>query len=221
MARTAGDCIDCGQCVAVCPTGVDIREGPNLGCIQCGLCIDACDAVMKKIERPARLIAYDTDVNIARRLAGKPNMFRPIRSRTILYAAIIAIVGGVMLAALIGRRDMTVSAMHDRNPMFVKTADGSIRNALTIHIVNRELATRRFSLRIDQPQDARLAIVGDQQTQDGAPVVEVGPDQVLELRMLVTIPPGANPPPSQQLVFKVTDVATGKTATAADNFFAP
>ena len=55
----AGDCVDCHQCVYVCPTGVDIRNGPNLGCIQCGLCIDACDAVMAKIDRPARLIAAD------------------------------------------------------------------------------------------------------------------------------------------------------------------
>src|SRR3954452_8748287 len=74
----AGDCIDCNQCVAVCPTGVDIRDGANLGCIQCGLCIDACDSVMERIGRPPRLIAYDTDVNIERREAGKPNAFRPI-----------------------------------------------------------------------------------------------------------------------------------------------
>ncbi len=149
------------------------------------------------------------------------SVFRPIRSRTILYAAVIAIVGGVMLAALIGRHDMTVSAMHDRNPMFVKTADGSIRNALTVHIVNRQSATRRFAVRLERPQDARLASSATSRQQNGSPIVEVGPDQVLELRMLVTIPPGANPPPSQQLVFKVTDLATGETATAVDNFFAP
>ncbi|MGO9672640.1 MAG: FixG Ig-like domain-containing protein [Methylocella sp.] len=52
-------------------------------------------------------------------------------------------------------------------------------------------------------------------------MVEIGPDQVLELRALVTVPPGANPPPSQQLVLKVTDLSTDETATAADNFFAP
>ena len=55
--KPAGDCIDCRQCVNVCPTGVDIRKGAQLGCIQCGLCIDACDAVMTKINRPIRLIA--------------------------------------------------------------------------------------------------------------------------------------------------------------------
>ena len=62
--EAAGDCIDCMQCVAVCPTGVDIRKGSQLGCIQCGLCIDACDAVMAKVHRPTRLIAYDTDENL-------------------------------------------------------------------------------------------------------------------------------------------------------------
>ncbi len=88
----AGDCVDCYQCVHACPTGVDIRGGPNLGCIQCGLCIDACDAVMAKIGRPPRLIAYDTDINIKRRQAGEQPFVRIVRARTVLYVAIIAIV---------------------------------------------------------------------------------------------------------------------------------
>src|SRR3954470_1994503 len=98
-----GDCIDCLQCVHVCPTGVDIREGPNLGCIQCGLCIDACDAVMAKVGRPARLIAYDTDLNILGRQQGKAPLYRLMRMRTALYVAIIALVGGVMTFALVTR----------------------------------------------------------------------------------------------------------------------
>ena len=84
--QPAGDCIDCLQCVHVCPTGVDIRDGPDLGCIQCGLCIDACDAVMAKIGRPARLIAYDTDINIKRRAAGRSNRSTGSARRTVLYA---------------------------------------------------------------------------------------------------------------------------------------
>ena len=86
----AGDCIDCKQCVHVCPTGVDIRNGANLGCIQCGLCIDACDAMMTKLGRSTGLIAYDTDINIKRRREGKPNFVKIMRLRTMLYAAIIA-----------------------------------------------------------------------------------------------------------------------------------
>src|SRR5581483_7410816 len=67
LGEQVGDCIDCYQCVAVCPTGIDIRNGAQLDCIQCGLCIDACDTVMKKIGRPKRLIGYDNDINIHRR----------------------------------------------------------------------------------------------------------------------------------------------------------
>lgn len=216
-----GDCIDCNQCVAVCPTGVDIRKGADLGCIQCGLCIDACDSVMEKIGRPPRLIAYDTDVNVARRLAGKANVFKPIRSRTILYAVIIAIVGAVMLSALAKRTNMSVSAMHDRNPMFVKTADGSIRNAFTIHIVNRESMARRFEIKTEGFDAASVEAVGISNGANGWPMVEAGPDQIRELRILVTLPAAAHPPPKQDLTFTVIDVASGEKATTTDNFVAP
>ena len=118
----AGDCIDCHQCINVCPTGVDIRNGIQLGCIQCGLCIDACDTVMQQINRPTGLIAYDTDINAERRLAGKPPVYRLIRPRTILYAAIIAVVGGIMLYALATRSSMGISALHERSPLFVTLA---------------------------------------------------------------------------------------------------
>jgi cytochrome c oxidase accessory protein FixG len=67
LGEHVGDCVDCYQCVAVCPTGIDIRNGPQLDCIQCGLCIDACDAVMTRIGRETRLIGYDNDINIQRR----------------------------------------------------------------------------------------------------------------------------------------------------------
>src|SRR5271165_5955263 len=88
----AGDCVDCLQCINVCPTGVDIRTGDNLACIQCGLCIDACDAVMAKIGRPARLIAYDSDLNIKLRREGQAPRYRIVRPRTLFYAAIIGAV---------------------------------------------------------------------------------------------------------------------------------
>src|SRR6476646_11335543 len=85
LGEKVGDCVDCNQCVAVCPTGIDIREGAQLGCIQCGLCIDACDTVMKKIGRPTRLIGYDNDINVQRRIAGKKEIFKPVRARRLVY----------------------------------------------------------------------------------------------------------------------------------------
>jgi cytochrome c oxidase accessory protein FixG len=78
-----GDCIDCKQCVQVCPMGIDIRDGAQLECIHCGLCIDACDEMMKKIGRPAHLIFYDTDTAVAARAAGHTPEYRFLRARTL------------------------------------------------------------------------------------------------------------------------------------------
>ena len=116
LGEKVGDCIDCNQCVAVCPTGIDIRDGAQLDCIQCGLCIDACDTVMTKIGRPTRLIGYDNDINIQRRIAGKPPIYRIVRPRTVVYAVMIAVVGAIMLYALLTRSLLDVNVLHDRNP---------------------------------------------------------------------------------------------------------
>ena len=221
IGEHAGDCIDCHLCVAVCPTGVDIREGSQLGCIQCGLCIDACDSVMAKIGRPARLIAYDTETNVDRRRAGKANVFNPIRARTVLYVIVIALVGGIMTFALATRADLDLSAIHDRNPMFVKTADGSIRNGYLIRIVNRASADRTFEISVEGAQSPRLQAIGVEQAANGTLSAEVGPDQTRELRVTATLPGALNRPPSQDIAFRVTDMASGRTAVARDHFEAP
>ena len=177
---------------------------------------------MAKIGRPPRLIAYDTEINVDRRRAGKPNVFRPIRARTILYAVVIALVGGVMTFALATRVDLDVSAIHDRNPMFVKTADGSIRNGYLIRIVNRASADRTFEISVEgalvasTPGDRRRA-----RRRADALLAEVGPDQTRELRVTATLPGTMKLPASQDIAFRITDTATGETAVARDHFEAP
>ncbi|WP_029350587.1 cytochrome c oxidase accessory protein CcoG [Bosea sp. 117] len=217
----AGDCVDCHQCVAACPTGVDIREGLQLGCIQCGLCIDACDTVMKKIGRPAALIAYDTDMNVRARMEGKPETRRVLRPRTILYAALIALVGGIMVAALVGRGSETVSVIHDRNPLFVRLSDGSIRNAYTVRIVNKQLVPRRFAITVEGVPDAVVEVVGEPQAAGSAPVIPVGPDQTYEARVLVSTHAKLPPSASLGVTFHIADIEGGETATAPDHFKGP
>lgn len=216
----AGDCIDCVQCVNVCPTGVDIRNGPNLGCIQCGLCIDACDAVMAKINRPVRLIAYDTDINIRRRSDGLAPIYRIVRGRTILYAMIIAIVGAIMVYALATRSTEDVSVVHDRNPIFVRLSDGRVRNAFTLQVINKARAPRSFRLSVEGLPNLRIEIVGSTLGTDDHPVIEVGPDQTHDVRLLVTAPaaPSGGMTP---LTFRIIDTATGQTAITADHFRGP
>ena len=87
LGQPVGDCIDCYQCVAVCPTGIDIRNGSS-STASSAACIDACDTVMTKIGRETRLIGYDNDINIHRREAGKPPIYRIVRPRTITCAMI-------------------------------------------------------------------------------------------------------------------------------------
>ncbi len=217
LGEPAGDCVDCNQCVAVCPTGVDIRDGANLGCIQCGLCIDACDTVMAKIGRPPRLIAYDTDVNIRARLQGRPETTRIVRPRTMLYAALILIVGGLMLWGLTHRTVTGVSVIHDRNPEYVVLSDGGVRNAYMLRILNKHKDSRRFAVSVDLA-GAALDIVGAD-TIDGSQVAEVGPDQTRELRAIVSLDRSAGN--SQPIRFTITDRADGKTAGATDNFRGP
>ncbi|MBX6425920.1 MAG: cytochrome c oxidase accessory protein CcoG [Variibacter sp.] len=216
----AGDCVDCLQCVHVCPTGVDIRKGLQLDCIQCGLCIDACDAVMNKIGRPPGLIGYDTELNIQRRLQGQPPIFKPVRTRTVLYAAIIAVVGLGMLYSLAVRSTVGVSVIHDRNPVFVQLSDGGIRNAYTIRILNKALEARSFLLMIEGLLAPEIEVIGSAPNPDGQFVLEVGPDQTREVRALVTVhrPP---PSPSTPVTFRVIEMRSGEHAKASDHFRAP
>ncbi|MES9958855.1 MAG: cytochrome c oxidase accessory protein CcoG [Sedimenticola sp.] len=128
-----GDCVDCNQCVAVCPTGVDIRHGQQEGCIMCALCIDACDVVMEKLDRPTGLIRYES----LDELEGKET--RPMLKRprvwvysAILLAAISGIAFGLSTLDAVG-----LKVLHDRLPLFVTQSDGSIQNKYTLKVLNK------------------------------------------------------------------------------------
>ncbi|HET7888549.1 MAG TPA: cytochrome c oxidase accessory protein CcoG [Bradyrhizobium sp.] len=215
--EVAGDCVDCHQCINVCPTGVDIRNGIQLGCIQCGLCIDACDTVMREIGRPTTLIGYDTDINAERRREGKPPVYRLIRARTLIYAAIILVVGGIMLYSLATRSMLSVNVLHDRNPLFVQLADGGIRNNYTVHILNKG-AERSFALDVSGLPGATLRVIGADRQTDGKPVVEVGRDQTGEFRISVQVDRAVVPEMTVDIAIEVTDLVSGKTARASDHF---
>ncbi|MDR3497553.1 MAG: cytochrome c oxidase accessory protein CcoG [Ancalomicrobiaceae bacterium] len=218
----AGDCIDCKQCVVVCPTGTDIRLGPQLSCIQCGLCIDACDTIMDKVNRPRGLIAYDTDINIARREHGLAPIWKLIRPRSVLYVAIIAVISGLMIYSLTTRSTLGVNVLHDRNPTYVVNSDGSIRNGYTIRLINKASATRNFDISVEGlPEGAKLEIAGS--STDGPLKVSlaVDSDQTREVRALVFVPGDESHVASTDIAFRIREKATGETATHRDFFKAP
>ncbi|NBV05953.1 MAG: cytochrome c oxidase accessory protein CcoG [Proteobacteria bacterium] len=149
-----GDCIDCKQCVVVCPTGIDIRNGLQMECIACGLCVDACDNVMEKIGRPKGLIRYDTEKNLLNPSA--KNKFRFFRFRTFYYCAILLIVSGLMIFSLATKSVLDANIVSDRNPMFVTLSNGSVRNGYAIKIMNKTHEKKTFELSISSPEEAEI-----------------------------------------------------------------
>ncbi|MCL6699007.1 cytochrome c oxidase accessory protein CcoG [Sphingomonas sp. NSE70-1] len=187
-----GDCIDCNQCVAVCPTGIDIRNGPQIGCITCALCIDACDRVMEKTGRPRGLIDYATLEDCAVEKSGgppKPLLKSILRPRTIAYALIWSSVGLGMLFALGNRTRLDISAQQQRNPVYVQLSDGGVRNSYTIKL--RNMQTRPREMRVDLTNLPGASMWRDGQTRDQASrsiQVVVPPDALAKLPMFVVAP---------------------------------
>ncbi|MCK5425973.1 MAG: cytochrome c oxidase accessory protein CcoG [Emcibacter sp.] len=184
-----GDCIQCRQCVVVCPMGIDIRDGMQLECIQCSLCIDACDSVMEQIGRPKGLIAYDSLANFDRRAEGKPEKIEVIRPRTLLYIIFMIIVGGSIIWGLTHRSDLEVNVLRDRNPLYVQLSSGDIRNGYTVKILNKTHDIRKFSLNISGLKNYHMKIEGVQaKTPEGLPIIEVNRDRLRSVKIYLSVP---------------------------------
>lgn len=157
--KAAGDCIDCNQCVAVCPTGIDIREGPQIGCITCALCIDACDTVMAQVGRPRGLIDYATLADGDRERRGEPPV--PIlrtllRIRLLIYFGVWAGIGLGLLFALGNRTRIDISVSHDRNPQYVQLSGGDVRNSYVLKLRNMESRPRQMEVGLVGLDGARI-----------------------------------------------------------------
>jgi len=187
-----GDCIDCNQCVAVCPTGIDIREGPQIGCITCALCIDACDKVMAQIGRPRGLIDYVTFEDAEKEQAGlsaAPVLKTLFRPRTLAYFMIWGSIGVALLFALGDRTRLDISAQHDRNPLFVQLSDGSVRNAYTVKLRNMESRPRTVRIAMGGlPQATMWTGTSNRAAAARSLEAQLAPDAVTKLRLFVVAP---------------------------------
>lgn len=215
-----GHCIDCNQCVAVCPMGIDIRDGQQMECISCALCIDACDSVMDKIDLPRGLIGYDTLAGLEHRSAGEKPKVRLIRPRTLLYGAVFALVAGIMVVALASRSLLEIGVERDRNPLFVVLSDGSIRNGYTVKVRNKQHDERSYRLTVSGPAGAVVS-VAEGARNAGESVLVAPPDQLRSYRIFVTVPAGTQHSKEQHLVFLLTDLADSATARYDSDFRGP
>ncbi|MEZ5742399.1 MAG: cytochrome c oxidase accessory protein CcoG [Sphingomonadaceae bacterium] len=202
-----GDCIDCNQCVAVCPTGIDIREGPQIGCITCALCIDACDKVMADIGRPRGLIDYATLEDCKSEAAGgepKPVIKTLLRPRTLVYFSIWGAIGLALLFALGVRTHTDLTVSPDRNPPYMLLRDGSVRNSYTLKLRNMESRPREMEIAVEGLAGAKMW-TGTTRREDAAEklTVEVPADATQTVRAYVMAPEGTT---GGQFSFRVTSL---------------
>ncbi|WP_443971332.1 cytochrome c oxidase accessory protein CcoG [Sphingobium sp. CR28] len=187
-----GDCVDCLQCVAVCPTGIDIREGPQIGCITCALCIDACDGVMAQVGRPRGLIDYCTLEDAATEKTGgtsKAILKTLLRPRTLIYSGIWVAIGVAMLFSLGQRTRLDLAVQHERSPLYVQLSDGYIRNNYTLKLRNMETRPRRVAVTVEGLAGAELwTDTGSRETAGQRIEVMVPADSVARIGLFVAAP---------------------------------
>lgn len=158
--RSTGDCVDCNQCVAVCPTGVDIRHGQQEGCITCALCIDACNVVMDKLGRPKGLIRYASLDEIEGKET-KPLFKRP---RVWIYGAILSLAVTGIGFGFSTLDAVELKVLHERSPLFVRQSDGSIQNKFYLKILNKITEDVAVRISVDGP-DGLLLVGAEEQVQ--------------------------------------------------------
>jgi cytochrome c oxidase accessory protein FixG len=126
-----GDCIDCFQCVHVCPTGIDIRNGTQLECVNCTACIDECDTIMEKIDKPKGLIRYASEDNIEKKEPFK------LTARMKGYIAVLVILIGVLLGMLALRNDVEARVLRLPGQLYEHKDNDIISNVYTYKLVNK------------------------------------------------------------------------------------
>jgi len=256
--KSIGDCVDCNACVAVCPMGIDIRDGQQLECITCALCIDACNSVMHKLGRTRGLISYatlkDYDSNMA--VAGARRVEQAgdivwdtstiapvlnlreskdkndrhiahtglqsfVRPRTLIYTTIWCLCGLALLAALSMRDRLDLNVRHDRNPLFVKLSDGSIRNGYELKILNMKAVPRTFELAVLNLEGGKMKVAGEPASQSDRTRIAVKPDQLRQIKVFVTVPRQNIIQSRQEFQFQVKEVEGSEMAEYTAYFESP
>jgi cytochrome c oxidase accessory protein FixG len=170
----SGDCIDCHQCVVVCPTGIDIRNGIQLECVNCTACIDACDHVMEKVDKPKGLIRYTSWEAVKN---GTANIFT---ARIKAYLAVWVILLTILGYMFSKRTETETLILRQPGTTFVKQGNDEIGNFFNVMITNKTFGDKEIEIKILSPKNASMKPLGS-----FTPVKEFA---TLESRMLISIP---------------------------------
>jgi cytochrome c oxidase accessory protein FixG len=144
-----GDCIDCGFCVQVCPTGIDIRQGLQYQCIGCAACIDACDHVMRKNDLPTGLVRYTTTNALAQHLTSGQILRHVLRPRVLVYGAILGAICAAMVVSLALRVPLKLDVIRDRGSFAREVGDGLVENVYRLQVMNTSAAPGTYRIRAE------------------------------------------------------------------------
>lgn len=176
-AAGAGDCIDCFQCVSVCPTGIDIRDGTQMECVNCTACIDACDEVMERVGRPRGLIRFASLNGIEK---GEPIRVTP---RIIGYGVILLVLAGGLTALLLTRSDIDTTLLRAPGGLFQQTPEGRISNLYLLKLTNKTHHDLPVQLRLEG-MEGTLTVLGGQldlpaeRQTEASVLIEIAPERL-------------------------------------------
>jgi cytochrome c oxidase accessory protein FixG len=196
-AAGQGDCVDCGICVQVCPTGIDIRKGLQYECIGCAACIDGCNRVMDKMGYARGLIRYSTDNAMREGLAGAQMVRRLVRPRVLIYAAILAAVVSALLLSFYLRVPLKVDVIRDRATLTRETADGWVENVYRLQIMNTREQAHRYRIVVAAPKGLQLI---------ARQPVEVAAVTTTAVPVTVRADPAMVAPGSHAVTFRIEDL---------------
>lgn len=169
-AANKGDCIDCNQCVNVCPTGIDIRNGTQLECVNCTACMDACDFMMENVGLEKGLIRYDSEAGI--KTGKKYTLSGRAKSYIVLMISILIL----LVVLLTTRSDVDANILRVRGTSYQKLDSVTYTNIFDVHLINKTVDSMRIDLDI-KSNNATLEIIGGN--------IILAPNQQLEKRVLI------------------------------------
>lgn len=171
-----GDCIDCGMCVRVCPTAIDIRNGTQLECINCAACIDACNEIMVKVDKEPNLIKYASYNQIQSRSKFKPN------GRHFSYMAILIILISFFAYLIHIRPDVALTLLKTPGQLYSENGDGTITNIYNADFLNKTFEVKDLSMRAVNLSGASIKFMNGQKS------VKVGSGKLLKEVVAITLP---------------------------------
>jgi len=207
-----GSCIDCGLCVQVCPTGIDIRNGLQYECIGCGACIDVCDDVMDKVGYPKGLVKYSTQRGMRMGWSRGQILKHALRPRVLIYSAILIAVTVAIAASLMTRSPLRFDVIRDRGAIARMVEKGQIENVYRLNLMNASESEMSVQVAVSGAPNIRVASETN---------YTIGATQTRSVAVRVRVPPLALKPGTYSIQFDVQILGEGRTIHEASTFIVP